>query len=345
MATNTPSILIIYTGGTIGMIKSPETGSLEPFKFNQISEQVPELKRFGYNLSTIAFDPPIDSSDMDIEVWVKLAKIIKEYYEMYDGFVVLHGTDTMSYTASALSFMLENQRKPIIFTGSQLPIGMIRTDGKENLITSIEIAAATKHNEPIVPEVCIYFENNLYRANRTTKHHAEYFDAFRSYNYPALAEVGVHIHYNFDAIHYIHTNKKLRIHTSFDDNVAILKLFPGINKEFVNGVLNIKNLKGVVLETFGSGNATTKEWFIDAIKKADEKGIVLINVTQCKAGSVDMGRYATSVELKKANVINGFDITTESAITKLMFVLGQKLEMNETIAVLQTSLSGEMSVD
>lgn len=340
-----PSILIIYTGGTIGMIKSEETGSLEPFKFNQISAQVPELKRFGYNLSTVAFDPPIDSSDMDIDVWVKLAKIIKEYYELYDGFVVLHGTDTMAYTASALSFMLENQSKPIIFTGSQLPIGMLRTDGKENLITTIEIAAAQKNGKPVVPEVCIYFEDNLYRANRTTKHHAEYFDAFRSYNYPPLAEVGIHIKYNFKAIHNSNQEKELKIHTKLDNNVAFLKLFPGISEKAVRGILNIDGLKGIVLETFGSGNATTKPWFINLLKGAlINRGLIIINVTQCKAGTVDMGLYATSIELKNAGVINGYDITSESAITKLMLMLGSGFEKKEIIRLLNSNISGEVSI-
>jgi L-asparaginase len=344
LETTNISILIIYTGGTIGMVNNPETGVLQPVKFEHITEDVPELKRFGYHFATVPFDPPIDSSDMDINLWIKLAGIIEENYELYDGFVVLHGTDTMSYTASTLSFMLENLSKPIIFTGSQLPLGMIRTDGKENLITAIEIAAAKSKGKPIISEVCIYFENHLYRANRTTKHHAEYFNAFRSYNYPPLAEVGIHINYNYEAIHPINQEKKLKVHAMLDDNVAILKLFPGINRNVLEGVLNIHNLKGLVLETFGSGNATTKAWFEECLTKATQEGIIILNVTQCKAGSVDMGRYSTSLPLIKANVANGYDLTTESAITKLMFLLGQNLSKEKTIELLQTSISGEITI-
>ncbi len=339
------SILIIYTGGTIGMVNNPETGALEPFKFDQIVEQVPELKRFGYTLDSYTFDPPIDSSDIEIPLWKQLAELVHENYEKYDGFVILHGTDTMSYTASAMSFMLQNQYKPVIFTGSQLPIGMIRTDGKENLITAIEIAAAKRNKLPLVPEVCIYFENMLYRANRTTKHHAAYFNAFRSYNYPALAEAGVHIKYNHKAIHYPDSDKKLAINTQLDDNVAILKLFPGINQNVVESILSSPNLKGIVLETFGSGNATSKKWFIDTLKKAVNSGIYIINVTQCKAGSVEMGRYSTSMELKKAQILSGADITTESAITKLMYVLGLKRSREETRRLMEMPIAGEMTVE
>jgi len=261
-----PSILIIYTGGTIGMINDPETGTLAAFDFEHMSVRVPALKRFGFKLNTISFDKPIDSSDINPDVWIKLAGIIKENHAKYDGFVILHGTDTMSYSASALSFMLENLHKPVIFTGSQLPIETIRTDGKENIITSIEIAAAKRNGKSIVPEVCIYFENNLYRGNRTRKYNAEHFDAFESPNYPPLAEVGIHIKYNFDAIHYPSQKKVINIKTNLDTNIGILKLFPGINKEFVSAVLSVKGLKALVLETFGSGNAPTEEWLFHNLK-------------------------------------------------------------------------------
>jgi len=338
------AILIIYTGGTIGMIKDPLTGSLKPFDFQQIAEEVP-LKKMGYKLSSIAFAPPIDSSNINHKDWVRIANILKNNYEKFDGFVVLHGTDTMSYSASALSFMLENNRKSVIFTGSQLPIGTLRTDGKDNLIAAIEIAASKINGKSIVPEVCIFFENQLYRGNRTTKNHAENFNAFRSENYPILAEAGIRINYNMAAIHYPVDNKKFNIHTKLTNNVAILKMFPGIGKLQVDAVLNIKNLKGLVLETYGSGNAPTDKWFIDGITNACKKGIVVLNVTQCAAGSVEMGRYQTSVELQKSGVISSYDITTEAAITKLMFVLGQNFSHDRAVELLKISISGEMTVN
>ena len=340
---NTRSVLIIYTGGTIGMAEDPLTGSLKPIDFDHIKSQVPELKIFPYFLQSITFDPIVDSSDMEPAIWIKLARIIKENYELFDGFVILHGTDTMAFTASALSFMMENQTKPVIFTGSQLPIGKLRTDGKENLITSIEIAAAEKNGQAMVPEVCIFFENQLFRANRTTKYNAEHFDAFQSDNYPRLAKAGINIKYKYSVIHYPSHQGKLKIYTKLDNNVAILKLFPGINKNSVEAILSIKNLKGLVLETFGSGNANTKPWFINLLKKHIDNGLIIYNVTQCSAGSVDMGRYGTSVPLKEIGVISGKDITTESAITKFMFLLGNKTDRNEIKECLQKSISGEMS--
>jgi len=341
---NKTSILIIYTGGTIGMVHDPETGTLFPFNFDQIEQLLPSLKSFGFNLETISFEKPIDSSDISPAIWVKLAEIINENHSKYHGFVILHGTDTMSYTASALSFMLENLNKPVILTGSQLPIGTLRTDGKENLISSIEIAAAYKNGKPIVPEVCIYFENKLYRGNRTRKYNADHFDAFESPNYPTLANAGINIVYHYDSIHYPSQNKLIKIHTKLDTNITVLKIFPGINENVVSAILDAKNLKAVVLETFGSGNAPSSDWFINQIEMAIKKGIIVLNITQCNAGRVEMGLYETSTRLAEIGVINGYDMTTETAITKLMFLLGQELKKSELKQYLQTSIAGEITV-
>lgn len=340
---NKSKILLIYTGGTIGMMQDAKTGQLKPFDFKHLTKQIPELNKFDVTLSAVSFDKPIDSSDMNPDVWVEIANIIQKNYDKHDGFVILHGSDTMSFTASALSFMLENLNKPVILTGSQLPIGTIRTDGKENLITAIEIAATKENGKSIISEVCIYFEYQLYRGNRTHKFNSEHFQAFQSANYPVLAEAGVHIKYNFSALKKSNTNK-LKVQTKLDTNIAILKLFPGITKNSVEAVLATKNIKAIILETFGSGNASTQQWFIDALKKAIDKGIIILNVTQCNAGKVEQGKYATSAAFNKIGVIGGADITTEAAVAKLMYVLGFSTDKNEIKKLLMNDLRGEISL-
>lgn len=340
---NGTSILVIYTGGTIGMKQNPETGALSPFNFEQIEVEVPELRKFGFTIHTHSFDPLIDSSDIIPEFWVELAELIEQRYTQYDGFVVLHGTDTMAFSASALSFMLEGLDKPVVFTGSQLPIGMLRTDGKENLISAIEIAAARQNGQPMVPEVTIFFENRLYRGNRATKHNSEHFNAFRSNNYPVLAEAGITIHYNYPYIHYPTTPQTLRVHKQFDTSIAVLKLFPGITPQMVEAVIGIPQLKAVVLESYGSGNSPSREWFIRAIEQAVRNNIVFLNVTQCKAGSVDMDKYDNGLILKKAGVVSGFDITYEAAVAKLMLLIGMGYSGNSLCKQLEKSIAGEIT--
>lgn len=324
------------------MIMDKASETLQAVEFEQISRFIPELGECDYELDYISFDPTVDSSNMGPQLWIKLAEIIEEKYESYDGFVVLHGSDTMAYSASALSFMLENLNKPVIFTGSQLPLGVNRTDGKENFITSVEIASHQEDETPLVPEVCIYFENQLYRGNRTFKYNAENFDAFRSVNYPVLADVGVYIKYNSNAIHKPNF-KKLKVHKTLDTSVAILKLFPGIQDEMVDSILNIPGLKALVLETYGTGNTHTDPKFIAKLKKAIDNGLFILNITQCKGGAVEHGKYQASLPIDEAGVVSGYDMTTEAAVCKLMFLLGQGYTGDGLKRRIQSPLRGEIS--
>lgn len=337
-------VLLIYTGGTIGMIQSRDSHSYIPFNFENLYKHVPELERFEYQIEAIEFDTPIDSSEMKISDWNRIGNIIQDKYEEFDGFVVLHGSDTMAYTASALSFMLEGLNKPVILTGSQLPIGVIRTDGKENLITSIEIAGA-KHNDgtPFISEVCVYFEYRLYRGNRTTKFSASHFDAFMSPNFPILAEAGVEITYHPASI-LQHNEKELKLNQNWNENVMSIKLFPGMNTKFlINGIEN-PDLEGIVIETFGNGNAFRDKEFEKALKKFVDRGGLLLNITQCLNGDVDAGRYESGLWLKKIGAISGLDITFEAAICKMMFVLGQTENTDERKELLNKNLVGELSI-
>jgi len=340
--SDTQSILIIYTGGTIGMREDPMTKTLSPMRFELIQDEIPELHKLGFKIDSVTFSPPIDSANMTPEIWIDLAKTIKECYSKYDGFVILHGTDTMAYTASALSYMLENLDKPVILTGSQLPIGVLRTDGKENIITAIQIAAAQRKGKAIVPEVCVYFSSFLFRGNRTTKEDSQQFSAFASHHYPKLAIAGIDIEYYYGLINYPSSKGTFKINTSINDNVIILKIFPGLNRKYFESILALPGIKGVILESYGSGNMPTYPWIFEAIKSATLRGVIFLNVSQCPGGRVKMGYYETSRELQEAGVVSGKDITIEAAVTKLMFLLGQKLSSDEVVEYLNQNLSGEI---
>ncbi|MBT4915230.1 MAG: asparaginase [Formosa sp.] len=338
-----PQILLIYTGGTIGMIKDPLTASLQAFDFASLIEKIPELNLLDCSIDNISFETPIDSSNINPTHWIEIATIIDQNYTMYDGFVVLHGSDTMSYSASALSFMLENLSKPVIFTGSQLPIGDLRTDAKENLITAIQIAALQNNNKPIINEVGLYFEYKLYRGNRTTKINADYFEAFSSLNFPALLTSGVHLNINHELLLKNYSKASFCVHKELDDNVALVKLFPGISQTVLSSILDIPKLKAVIIETYGSGNASTDTWFLQTIEEALKKGIYVVNVTQCAGGSVQMNQYHTGKLLEELGVISGKDMTTESALTKLMYMLGLKISRKMFKTVFESDLRGEIS--
>ncbi len=344
LLANQKRVMLIYTGGTIGMIRNPETGALESFNFEHLRKHVPELNQFDCVVSSYQFVPPIDSSDMDPKLWVELVRIINANYCKYDGFVILHGTDTMAYTASALSFMLENIGKPVILTGSQLPIGVLRTDGKENLIAAIELATAQDEDgNALVPEVCVFFGQYLFRGNRTTKSNAEKFKAFSSYNCPELARMGININYNFNIIRHPDLGKSFTPHFEYDTGVLALTLFPGIQRELIESVFSFNHIKGVILRTYGSGNAPRRDWLIETIRRATASGKIVVNITQCQCGGVEMGLYETGRQLLEAGVVSGKDMTVEAAITKLMILFGRGYSSDEVRKFMGISLAGEFT--
>lgn len=336
------NVLIIYTGGTIGMVTDPKSGVLVPFNFDQITDNVPELKRLDYNFKVYSFDPLIDSSNMSPQIYEELVSLIQKNYEKYDGFVILHGSDTMSFTASALSFMIENLDKPIILTGSQLPVNGIRTDAKENLITALEIAAARKRGKAVVPEVCIYFDYKLFRGNRSFKYNSDKFEAFRSPNCPVLAEAGVYLEFNKNDI-LRPGDGPIKFYKKLDSAIGVLKLYPGISPQIVKTALNT-DCRAIIMETFGSGNTSTEDWFLELLKGAIADGKLILNISQCKVGAVALGRYETSRQLQEMGVVSGFDMTFEAAVTKLMFLLGNFKDRKKIAQLLETNLRGEMTL-
>jgi L-asparaginase len=334
-------ILIIYTGGTIGMMSDPVTKTLVPINFEQIMDNVPELEKLNCKIKVHSFEQIIDSSNMNPQIWSELAALIEANYDTVDGFVILHGSDTMAFTASALSFMLQNLNKPVIFTGSQLPISAVRTDAKENLMTAIEIAKAKKNDRSRVPEVCIYFDYKLFRGNRAFKYNSSKFEAFRSPNYPILAESGVHLRFSVNDIREPGEGP-LKIHNKLVSDVAVLKLYPGISPKVVENIL-AADVRGIVMETFGAGNTTTDQWFIDLLAKAIDSGKVILDISQCKVGTVELGRYETSKQLKDIGVANGYDMTYEAAVTKMMYLLGEIDDPKEVKLCLEKDLRGELT--
>jgi L-asparaginase len=339
-----PKVLILYTGGTIGMINDPETGALKPFDFESLYSSIPELKQFDYELDTYSVDEPIDSSDMNPKLWGDIARTIFDNYAKYDGFVVLHGTDTMAFTTAALSFMLQGLKKPVIFTGSQLPIGQIRTDGKENLITAIEMAGMQDMSgQSIIQEVALYFEFQLYKGNRVTKISTFNFEAFKSYNYPLLAQAGTNIKILHNSL-YRTEKEALQLLTNFNSNIALIKLFPGMPLAPLESIFNFKTTEGVILETFGNGNSFSSTYFEEMIANYIKDGGIVMNITQCAQGNVVLGLYQTSVHFKRLQVISGRDITTEAAVAKMMHVLGITKVQKERIALLSQNICGEVTL-
>ncbi len=335
------NIFIIYTGGTIGMVKDPESGTFIPFDFALIAKNLPDLSRLNYKLTVHSFDPIIDSSNMRPSIWLEMAQLIKDNYALYDGFVILHGSDTMAFSASMLSFLLEGLQKPVILSGSQLPIGEIRTDARENLMTALEIASAKKDDRSIIQEVCILFDNKLFRGNRSFKYNSDKFEAFRSPNFPVLAEAGIHIRYNEEVLQN-NTGKEFISHHNIDNRVGVLKLFPGISIATIEAVLN-SDVRSIVMETFGSGNTMTDDWFLDLLKKAVENGKNILDISQCKVGSVELGRYETSQGLQAIGILNGYDMTFETAVTKLMYLQGELDSQEEVAYWVQQSIRGELT--
>jgi L-asparaginase len=336
-------ILLIYTGGTIGMAKDYESQSLKPFDFENLLNHIPELSLIDSQISFKSFEKPIDSSDMHPRHWIELAKIIEENYESYDGFVVLHGTDTMAYSASALSFMIDGLQKPVIFTGSQLPVGDLRTDAKENLITSIHFASLQENGKPKIKEVCIYFEYKLLRANRTTKISAENFDAFESPNYPDLGESGIHLDVRSHVLWNENPHKKFEINYNLNSDLGLVKIFPGMNREFVENIFYTKSLKAMIIEAFGSGNIFSDRWFQDILRNKAEEGLIIIVNTQCAGGMVEIGRYETSKIFEEIGAINGFDLTTEASVAKTIFLLGQNISKEKFTQLYSKNLKGELT--